>query len=345
MESTHLRLPMQVVINDLRLNLIGDPHVSRVFTTGVPLHRRGEREKMVWETFEFQLSQPADMTIIMGDLFDKFVVPPEVVIMAATRLLANSRESQPIYILRGNHDASRDTQKKSSFDLLRLILEAQEFSNIFFIEDAQYVRIDSQVFLLSGWQPFVSAKEAILKIGVNPWGEPVAAAFGHWDLVQHGEDTHNLIPIDELAALNVPHVYNGHIHKAATVISAGIKVTSVGSMQPYAHGEQQPGDRLYLTLSAPEAAEQLLQDPDAFKWSNVRLLIKPGQEANLDFDCLSVTTKLLEADEEDGGEQFVVQYDAFDLKSLLNKSCAGTGVSPTLQARIEAMLLEKMTHV
>lgn len=58
------------------INLTGDPHLARAFRTGVPLHRLGDREEMVWQDFQQQLETSAEVTIILGDLFDKFVVPP-----------------------------------------------------------------------------------------------------------------------------------------------------------------------------------------------------------------------------------------------------------------------------
>ena len=72
-----------------KVRFIGDPHLGRVFKTGVPLHRRGEREEMVWATFEKALTentQDIDAIVIMGDLFDKMHVPNAVVLRASDLL-------------------------------------------------------------------------------------------------------------------------------------------------------------------------------------------------------------------------------------------------------------------
>ena len=52
-------------LDGMTVNTIGDPHLGRSFKTGVPLHRLGDREAMVWKEFERQLGLPADLTIIM----------------------------------------------------------------------------------------------------------------------------------------------------------------------------------------------------------------------------------------------------------------------------------------
>ena len=55
-----------------KFKLIGDPHLGRVFKTGVPTHRIGERETDVTLDFTQQVSSSDNTPIIvMGDLFDK----------------------------------------------------------------------------------------------------------------------------------------------------------------------------------------------------------------------------------------------------------------------------------
>ena len=38
------------------IELLGDAHLGKPFIHGVPLHRRGDREKMVWADFERSIS-------------------------------------------------------------------------------------------------------------------------------------------------------------------------------------------------------------------------------------------------------------------------------------------------
>ena len=90
------------------LTLLGDPHLGKRFVTGVPLHRVGDRERMVWEDFHHSIAAcRTPMHVCMGDLFDKFIVAPEV-LMGAFQAYLQAPSSVDYIILRGNHDVSRD---------------------------------------------------------------------------------------------------------------------------------------------------------------------------------------------------------------------------------------------
>lgn len=333
------------------INLIGDPHLARTFRTGVPLHRLGDREEMVWEDFEQQLETSAEVTIVLGDLFDKFVVPPEAVLRASEILMSASREGKLICVLRGNHDASRDANKKSSFELLERL--CREDDRILFVNDYQFLSVNNGGYLhLFGWQPFVSAAEAVSKVAegwnldnLDPQSE-ISVAFGHWDITQHGEDTHNLIPLEQLAGLGVKTVYTGHIHKADNFTRNGIEVTVVGSMQPYAHGEEPEGSALYMTMTPDDADICLDSNSEAFCSTNVRILLADGEEYTREFNCLSRTFKrtlsgVAKVDEEGNP---VAAYDTFDLRTMISTTLTEFGVSEALQSRINTTLTEKMSH-
>lgn len=338
-------------INGLTVNVCGDVHLGRTFRTGVPLHRLGDREAMVWEEFEQQLNVEADLTIVMGDLFDKFVVPPEAVLRASEILLSASREGKLICILRGNHDASRDASKKSSFELLERL--CWHDSKIIFVNDYKFLSVKGGGYLhLFGWQPFVSAADAVAEVAkgwnlskLDPKYE-IPVAFGHWDITQHGEDTHNLIPLEQLADLGVKTVYTGHIHKAERFTRNGITVEVVGSMQPYAHGEEPPLSMLYLTLTPEQAEDMLADDEDVFADSNIRILLIDGAEYPREFNCLSRTFKrtlsgVAKVDEEGNP---VAAYDTFDLRTMISTTLTEFGVSEALQSRINTTLTEKLSH-
>lgn len=338
-------------INGLTVNVIGDPHVGRTFRTGVPLHRLGDREEMVWQDFQQQLETSAEVTVIMGDLFDKFVVPPEAVLRASEILLSASREKKLICILRGNHDASRDANKKSSFELLERL--CWHDSQIIFVNDYKFLSVKNGGYLhLFGWQPFVSAADAVAEVAkgwdlskLDPQSD-VPVAFGHWDITQHGEDTHNLIPLEALANLGVTKVFTGHIHKAEAFTRNGMEIHVVGSMQPYAHGEEPDGSMLYMTLTPEQAEDMLAGDEDIFADSNVRILLIDGAEYPREFNCLSRTFKRslsgVAKVDEDGNA--VAAYDTFDLRTMISTTLTEFGVSEALQSRINTTLTEKLSH-
>ena len=61
-------------------SLLGDQHLGKVFVNNVPLHRRGDHEKIVWAEFRKQLDpKGAEVHVNMGDLYDKPFVPYGVV--------------------------------------------------------------------------------------------------------------------------------------------------------------------------------------------------------------------------------------------------------------------------
>lgn len=331
-------------VDGVTVNCIGDPHAGRVFRTGVPFNRYGDREQMVWQQFENELAVKADLTVIMGDLFDKFVVPPEVVLRVHGLLTKYAHGNQPIYILRGNHDASRDSQKASSFDLLRVLLQggdAHGVPAVTVVETRQFCAPKGRLLLLCGWSPFLSAADTVSGADSNAVGR-ITAAFGHWDITQHGQDDHNLIPLQELAALGVKRVFTGHIHKADQFTRNGIDVTVVGSMQPYAHGEEPDGSELYMTLAPASVDDYLNVNEAAFRSTNVRILLADGEEYTREFDCLSKTFKRVPKIDETTGEPVEVGYDSFDLKTMTDNTLAEFGVSNKLADRINKILLEKM---
>ena len=333
-------------ISGLTVNVCGDVHLGRTFRTGVPLHRLGDREEMVWEDFEQQLNVEADLTIIMGDLFDKFVVPPEVVLRVYGLLARYASVGQPIYILRGNHDASRDSQKASSLDLLKALLEGGDAHGtpaVTVVETRQFCGPKGRLLLLCGWSPFLSAADTVSGADSNAVGR-ITAAFGHWDVTQHGQDDHNLIPLQQLAELGVKRVFTGHVHKADSFTRNGIEVTVVGSMQPYAHGEEPEGSALYMTMMPAEADICLNSNEAAFCSTNVRILLADGEEYTREFDCLSKTFKRVPKIDADTGEPVQAGYDTFDLKTMITTTLSEFGVSETLSARINSKLLEKMNH-
>jgi len=330
-------------LDGISVNCIGDPHLGRHFRTGVPFNRIGDREQMVWRQFEDELNIEADVTIIMGDLFDKFVVPPEVVLQAYGYLQAYSAAGKRIFVLRGNHDASRDSQKASSFELLKA-LHHHEDDNVTFVDAWDYTVEKGVVLLLCGWSPFMSAADTVKEAAGSQWYGKPAYAFGHWDVTQHGQDDHNLIPLKELADLGVKRVFTGHIHKPDSFTRNGIEVTVVGSMQPYAHGEEPEGSALYMTMTPTEADICLDSNGAAFWGTNVRILLADGEEYTREFDCLSKTFKRVPKVDEETGEPVQAGYDTFDLKSMITNTLSEFGVSDSLAARINSKLLEKMNH-
>lgn len=302
---------------------LGDPHLARKFNTGVPLHRKGEREEMVKDMFAGTVNAVGyDLHICVGDLFDKFRVPEEDILFAADvyRLAARSYPTRQFVIIRGNHDASRDTQLKSSFDVFTQLVA--NIPNIHVVADeALCLTVNKQHFVFYPWHPFKTAKEIAAEI--KP---PVGYfAFGHWDILAFNEDssaTDNLIPFEHLQTALA--VINGHYHTPKVYLEGDLPVWIVGSMQPYSHAED-PTGKFYVTKTLAEATAELEADPDAFKNLNLRVTLLPSEAPIADVDCLSLTHKRISNSNDD--DDLEVNLDSFDLEAIFKSTMADHDVS------------------
>lgn len=306
-----------------RFKLIGDPHIGRKFKTGVPVHRLGEREASVKNQLYAEVASTDNTpVIIMGDLFDTYSIPDELTLWVS-ETLNEAVQWKKVYVLRGNHCVSRDAEKRGSFDVLEKLC-----SNVIFVKKVYEIQLENGYLALFGYDAFKSAAELAgqLTEGLN-----YLAAFGHWDLTSHGSDF-NLVPTEVFATLKTPTVYTGHIHKAQTIERHGVTVHAVGSMQPYAHGEQAEGDPLYQTLTLEQFN---LADPESFHNVNLRILLKGDERFTEQVDCLSLVFKHI-SDED--AKPLQVSYETFDSDCILTECLEA--VSPQLTGWVKNRLLD-----
>ncbi len=324
-------------MNDIQT--LGDVHLERRFRTGVPLHRIGHREAMVWEEFEQNvIKNKARLHVQVGDIFNEFSVSEATVLRAAHTYstAACSNPDKTFVILRGNHDAARDADKKSSFDVLKQLLD--HLPNVFVLTETTLLLIEGKIYGFMPWHPFKSSTELATELldRMRP-GEKMEAVFCHCDVKSYGGSDDNLIPINVLKH-RTSLVYTGHIHLPHEFEQDGVKVVVVGSMQPYAHGEDAE-NKWYQTISI-EAFNQLITT-DIFKNVNVRILINKNDDTWPEFDCLSVITKKIDTrlDEEDDSEQVVMEN--FDMQALFKQSLAEHNVGTMVSEKILAKFAEK----
>jgi DNA repair exonuclease SbcCD nuclease subunit len=271
------------------VKILGDPHLGRRFKTGVPLHRAGHREAMQWAEFISSLNDgPEPLHVCMGDIFDSHTVPAELILRVAQayREAANTGLRQFV-ILRGNHDASRNADRRSSFDILTALL-ADLGQDVRIVGDKPRI---IHGFGFIGWHPFKTAAELAEElVQFSGGGWPLTAVFGHWDVDAFGDD-HNLIPEAELFR-NTPTILTGHIHLPTTFNRLGVEVIVTGSMQPYSHAED-PTGRLYRTVTLEQLAE--ISDEDRLML-NLRVILQTEEELPQDIDCLSLVGMRVDAD-------------------------------------------------
>lgn len=301
---------------DFKIGIIGDVHLGKRFEVGVPLNRRGERERMVLNQFRAELDQldEVDCLVQVGDIFDKFRVPYEVIVETsdAIELRARRHLDKQIFIMRGNHDASRDLEKVSAFDILRKLLVHQ--NNVVFITDESVNKGAWNASKSAGaslgfapWHPLKTARELVEEL------HPCDVIFGHWDVIDFNNDNPNLIPIGALAE-RTKQVFTGHDHSRRELEFGDLKVTVTGSLQPYSHAEDPNGD-LYVTMT--KLAFDQMQHPEMLKNKCVRILLEEGETLPDDLDCLQLTAKRLNSIED---EEIEVELGDFNMEALFTEA-------------------------
>lgn len=319
---------MIINLNGLRVAPLGDPHLGKKFVNGVPLHRRGEREGMQWAAFEAHLDTECDVHVTMGDLFDKAVVPLAVILRAYHAYMAAARRNRDTtyVILMGNHDGARDADFRSAFDVLTELIGDHDQICVAREEAATLSRpkFENVTLGFCPWHPFKTAAEIIATLPDN-----VDAVFGHWDLISFTKDAHNYLPVEWLQARPHIQVFTGHDHKRRTEVVERVPVEVVGSMQPYAHGEDAENslDPMYLTLTLDQLDDRDLTD------KCVRLDLRPGEDVP-ELDCLQLQVRRVKETGEP--EELSVEFEAFDMMGLFASVFAEAGVPEDIGQQLMA---------
>lgn len=314
---------------------LGDVHLDKKFRTGVPLHRLGEREAMVWQQFEETLAKCEDPLLVqVGDLFDQYSVSETAVLKAAGlyKFYATHNPHRKFVIYRGNHDASRDVSKKSSFDVFAELMEGTP--NVFVFRDTvATLTVEGRDYGFLPWHPFKTAEQLAFDLISETRGKKLEAVFCHCDVESFGGSGDNLIPTKILSQIT-DTVVTGHIHIPDAYRVDSVNVIITGSMQPYSHGEDLTG-QLYKSLTLEEFNNS---DMELWKNMNVRILLQPGEVLPAAIDCLSFIGKTISAiseeDEEDDSE-FEVGFDSFNMDQLFSDALRERQVGNEVSQQIE----------
>ncbi|HQT78199.1 MAG TPA: metallophosphoesterase [Rhodopila sp.] len=301
-------------INGKKVITLGDPHLGKRFQTGVPMHRRGDRELMVQKQFldHFaNLPVDTDVHVMMGDLFDRSVVSPDTMALVLDAYEAAVRRccETEFILLRGNHDASRDQEATTSYDIVARALHRQP--RVMVLQDRP---TDLYAMVFVPWVSHCTSRELVSGYSQGHY----AAAFGHWDIVNPSSDT-NMVPTD---VLNAELFITGHDHKRRTV---GDKIIITGSMQPYAHGEDWTGE-MYRTVTLTELAA--LGDT-----SKMCLRVVLGEDEVLpdDIDAFQITVMRQKGDD---APTLEVGFDGLDMNALWKECMEKHGVPAELSSTL-----------
>lgn len=299
---------------------LGDPHLGRQFKTGVPLHRVGEREALQWDDFMSSINckgETPKFHVNMGDLFDRFLVAPEIILRTAAAYItaATNRPDIEYIVLEGNHDRAKDSAKKSGFDVFAALVAG--IDNITVVQEEVHVRG------AYGFVPYHPHRPTDDLVAELPDG--LDAVFGHWDIQDWGGD--NVIPTKLLKQKKIKLAISGHDHLAREEKRDGVKIIVTGSMQPYTHAEDTTGD-WYTTVTLAD-----LEDMDVTH-KNVRVLLKEGETLPTDLDCLSLVAKRI-TEEDEKIEVDTSDFDSLDLGQMLARALEDLSIKDELMEAFE----------
>lgn len=285
-----------------KIQTIGDPHLGRVFKTGVPSERLGEREKTLFNTLH-KLMNPTDPlvkdVVIPGDLFDKFIVSPTVVLTAYS-IICTAIDRNPTVrytILPGNHDLSKDVDKKSSYELLYnmlLPLALPRDNLIVLLDQPAYATINGEdgsllvILDFVAYHPFPEQRVSFEDRSAECWSEAEhIISFGHWDSLDILDSGYT--PCQDTLD-NSSLVVSGHEHSYKLYKypfdKSGSPVLFTGSMQPYSHAED-PDNLIYVTIDQDNIDQYY--GSDALKFKCVRIYCDSNFALKENLTCLALS--------------------------------------------------------
>lgn len=334
---------MQVQLKSSKVNFIGDPHFGKKFPD-VPLHRRGEREAAQSKEFLKQLTTDADICIMVGDLFDTFLVSNEVLfeVYSILKLAAEQNPKREFLMMEGNHDIARNDDTITSFDILVKMLTRYE--NIHFFQKTDVFNTTrGERILLCPYAEFSTAEAE-----VEPYAnETFDLAVGHWD-TDEVAGPHNLVPLGLLAKMT-PLIVTGHVHTQETRTikwvhpENGLQTSEfyrTGSMLPYSHGED-PEGVLYITRTLEQIAIETSENPDVYKDKCLRVLLIGDEQPPVDLNTLQFSVKRIDSLPK---EKMEVNMETFSFEALWRESFAENNVTPELTEHYWEQYKQKATH-
>ncbi len=296
-----LRNPI-IVINDLKIGIIGDVHIGKTFRTGVPKDRLGERESMVLNQLTELLDRDVNYIVLVGDLFDKVRVSNSDLynLINIIETAVTSKPDVMFVIINGNHDMPKEVDRISSFQLFEKYFERTPFDNLKIISKHSTDNIHAldehdTLLYFSHYNAFSALDEEVdseffTEDLVNSYTHRIA--FGHWETIDFGSDHFIDRDVPKIVLKNFTAVVTGHEHKPKLTILEDVPVLTSGSMQPYAYGEELAYEKdFYVTLPSAVVKERLKKDSLAFKDSYVKILVESAEDLVDPFDCLGRSYK------------------------------------------------------
>lgn len=288
--------------------IITDTHIGKKWAANVPLHRRGDREKLQRETFANILANCHEDLYHLGDLFDSWNVSNDDLMFVhhcVDEWSLNNRGCQANFIA-GNHDLSR-SGKISSFEILKELFASRE--NVHF-----HVRPDDEVNWL--WDTDHNYRLIIPFSYQKSYAEMVKPFIGkHFKEVYVHAD---LPDVEALKQLDADHIYSGHLHNLRPHNVVG-GVEFVNSMLPLNHyeavGTQWDGT-LYKTY---DCVDQFYVSNAEVHDKCVKIRVHENEDAPNREDIDAMQVIIVRAEEEDSKTFEEVELGEFDSRKVFDE--------------------------
>lgn len=318
----------------MTIKILGDVHLGKRWKNGVPLARRGDRERLQWAEFEAHLNdvEDAEAHVQVGDLFDEAVVPFGT-IWRASRAYISAAQAHPdveYFLYRGNHDASRDVEKVTAFQIFSALVA--DYVTVAQDEPVGFETEGGERHLFMPWHPVKTAAEMVEEYA-DLLGE-TSTIWGHWDVDGRQAESSNYIPARRLKELGVKRAITGHDHNKREEMIDGLPVWVTGSMQPLDHS-QDADERLYVTCTL----DYTLANLDSFKDKHLRVRLRPGEVLDVQVDCLQLT--VVREGQEEEALALDVQFQEFDFEALLEQAITQVGLGDTVATAMRERLIEQ----
>ena len=287
--------------------IIADTHIGKKWAANVPLHRRGDREKLQRETFANILANCHEDLYHLGDLFDSWNVSNDdlMFVYEEIKKWSEYNRSCNAYFIAGNHDLSR-SDKVSSFEILKRMF-ASDRHVYFYTEPNDILNIFDPNYAPTLILPFSYQKS---------YAEMVKPFLGkHYTNVYVHADPSD---VEALKQLDADRIYSGHLHNLRPNNVVG-GVEFVNSMLPLNHyeavGTKWDGT-LYKTYGC---VDQFYVSNDDVYDKCVKILVHENEIApnREDIDAMQVIIK--SADEEAAEMYEDVVADGFDARAVFDE--------------------------
>lgn len=305
--------------------LIGDAHLGKSFKSkDIPLEMKGKREELLIEKFidRFFYGLEAitetdfmEGIIQLGDLFDSPNVDYNTLLLAYRTLLDAESKGVPCYILAGNHDLSKDLNRKSAMEILAEMF--RDSKHIHFIIN-EPVLINDDVLIVP-YSHFKTVEDQVKDyIGI------AKEVYGHFN-------------VEDFAYLsaNFEYVYTGHIHKPEQLGN----VLVIGSIMPLTFGED-TNNRFMKTCSLEEYEKDVAEGTSESKCYRIKL--KEGEELPLEKKCLQMSVYKEKTEEV---EDISVNFDTFDLEKIMKDTINDHDLFEELYTLYNQLRMEEASNV